>query len=365
MVIDMGYFTKVIKKLLILIFTLVGIYLSFKLALFYLPFLIGFIISLLIEPLIKFVNKKSRVTRKTSAVIVMLCIFSILIGLIAFGAITLITESSNLLQGLNVYIEKMYSQIQKYINETEFDNIQIPTQVISIVENSTNNLLDFVSKWVSNILTSIIQGITSLPIIGIYIVITILSTYFICADRMFILDQLEHHFPRIWVKKFGLHLKKLIATLGGYLKAEATLILISFVEVLVGLYIFKLIGLNVGYPLLAALGITFVDALPILGSGTVMIPWAIISAVNGDLKLGIALFILYVIILVVHQILEPRIVSGNIGVHPIFTLIAMYTGFRLSGVIGLIIGPIVLIILQNVFETMIDNGIVKTILDRK
>lgn len=96
-----------------------------------------------------------------------------------------------------------------------------------------------------------------------------------------------------------------------------------------------------------------------------MIPWAIISAVNGNLKLGIALFILYVIILVVRQILEPRIVSKNIGVHPIFTLIAMYTGFRISGLIGLIIGPIVLIILQNVFETMIDNGIVKTILDRK
>ena len=101
------------------------------------------------------------------------------------------------------------------------------------------------------------------------------------------------------------------------------------------------------------------------GSGTVMIPWAIISAVNGDLRLGIALFVLYVIVLSVHQILEPRIVSGHIGVHPIFTLIAMYTGFKISGIIGLIIGPIVLIILQNVFETMIDNGIVKTILDRK
>lgn len=96
-----------------------------------------------------------------------------------------------------------------------------------------------------------------------------------------------------------------------------------------------------------------------------MIPWAIISAVNGDLKLGIALFVLYVIILVVHQLLEPKIVSGNIGIHPIFTLLAMYTGFRISGVLGLFIGPIVLIIFQNVFETMIDNGIVKTILDRK
>ena len=96
-----------------------------------------------------------------------------------------------------------------------------------------------------------------------------------------------------------------------------------------------------------------------------MIPWAIIAAVNGDLKLGIALFILYVIVLVVHQLLEPKIVSGNIGIHPIFTLLAMYTGFRISGVLGLFIGPIVLIILQNVFETMIDNGIVKSLLDRK
>lgn len=96
-----------------------------------------------------------------------------------------------------------------------------------------------------------------------------------------------------------------------------------------------------------------------------MIPWAIISAINGDLNLGISIFVLYVIILVVHQLLEPRVVGNNIGIHPIFTLIAMYTGFKFSGIIGLFIGPIVLIILQNVFENMIDNGIVKTILDRK
>lgn len=96
-----------------------------------------------------------------------------------------------------------------------------------------------------------------------------------------------------------------------------------------------------------------------------MLPWAIVSAVNGDLKLGIAIFMLYVIILIVRQLLEPRIVGNNIGIHPVFTLIAMYTGFKFSGIMGLFIGPIVLIILQNVFETMIDNGIVKTILDRK
>ena len=264
LVIDMGYFTKVLKKLLVLIITLIAIYLSFKLALFYIPFLIGFIISLLIEPIIKFINKKTKLTRKASAIIVMLCIFSILISLIVFGAISLITESSNLLQSLNIYIEKMYNHIQEYIGTIKFDSIEIPSQVISIVQTSTNNLVDFASKWISSFLTSIIEVITKIPIIGIYIIITILSTYFICADKLFILDQLEHHFPRIWVKKFGMHLKKLISTLGGYLKAEATLILISFIEVLIGLYIFKWIGLNVGYPFLAAIGIAFVDALPIL-----------------------------------------------------------------------------------------------------
>lgn len=361
----MGYFTKVLRKILILIITLVSIFLLFKLALFYVPFLIGFIISLLIEPIIKMISRGTKLTRRTSAIIVLLCIFTILITLIVWGTVSLISESADLLQSLNIYIEKIYDQIQKYINSIEFDKLEIPKQVISIIETSANNFLDFVTKWVSGLLTSILQGITSLPVIGIYIVITILSTYFICADRLFILDQFEHHFPKLWVRKFGIHLKKLISTLGSYLKAEATLILISFIEVLIGLCIFKWIGLNVEYPLLAALGIGFVDALPILGSGTVMIPWAIISAVNGDLKLGIAIFILYVILLVVHQLLEPKIVSNNLGIHPIFTLIAMYTGFKISGIIGLFIGPIVLIILQNVFETMIDNGIVKTILDRK
>lgn len=264
MVIDIGYFNKVIKKIFIVLITLLGIFLSFKLAIFYLPFLIGFIISLFIEPLIKIINKKTKLQRKTSAIIVMIVIFSILISLIVFASISLITEASNLLQSLNFYIEKIYFQIQKYINTFELDKMDIPAQVITVIQNSTNNFFSFVTNWISNFLTSILHGITSLPIIGIYVVITILSTYFICADRLFILDQLEHHFPRIWVKKFGIYFRKIITTLGGYLKAEVILIFISFLEILIGLYIFKFIGLNVGYPLLAALGIAFVDALPIL-----------------------------------------------------------------------------------------------------
>ena len=96
-----------------------------------------------------------------------------------------------------------------------------------------------------------------------------------------------------------------------------------------------------------------------------MIPWAILCAINGDLNLGIANIILLVIMSVIRQLLEPKLVSKNIGIHPIFTLIAMYTGFKVIGVMGLLIGPIVLIIFKNIFANLIDKGVFKTIFDRK
>ena len=96
-----------------------------------------------------------------------------------------------------------------------------------------------------------------------------------------------------------------------------------------------------------------------------MIPWAILCAINGDLNLGIAIIILLVIMSVIRQLLEPKLVSKNIGIHPIFTLIAMYTVFKVIGVMGLLIGPIVLIIFKNIFANLIDKGVFKTIFDRK
>lgn len=170
--------------------------------------------------------------------------------------------------------------------------------------------------------------------------------------------------PRSLVKKMGNHIKEITHSLGAYLKAELTLVLVSFIISLIGLYIFMLIGLNIKYPLLIALAIAFVDALPILGSGTIMIPWAIISALDGNFNLGIAIAALWITMCVVRQILEPKVVSNKLGIHPIFTLIAMYTGFKVFGLIGMLIGPIILIIIKSIFSSLIEQGIVKTILDR-
>ena len=209
-----------------------------------------------------------------------------------------------------------------------------------------------------------LNTLTSLPKIGIYIVITILALYFMCTDKIYMLDQIEHHLPEKWVKNLSRHVKALVKALGCYLKAQLKLVLISFIISLIGLYIFSISGMNIKYPLMIAIGIAIVDALPIFGSGTVMVPWAIISAFNGDVRLGVAILVLWIVMCVVRQILEPKIVSGQIGIHPIFTLIAMYTGFRFLGLIGMFFGPIVLIILKNIYEVRIDKGFVKSIFEK-
>lgn len=95
-----------------------------------------------------------------------------------------------------------------------------------------------------------------------------------------------------------------------------------------------------------------------------MIPWAGYLAFTGDIKLAIAIFVLWCIMSIVRQLVEPKIISGQIGIHPIFTLIAMYTGFKFIGIWGLLLGPIILIILKNIYGTILDKGVVKTILER-
>ena len=235
--------------------------------------------------------------------------------------------------------------------------IKISNTALNLAQESSQEILLKVSEWVTNFLTKLLSLITSLPTIVIYVIITILSVYFVCTDRIYILDFMEHHMPKKWVQKIGIHVKEITRKLGGYLKAEAILILVSFVISLVGLYIFKFVGMNVKYPLLIALGIGFVDALPILGSGSVMAPWAVVEALNGDIQLGISILSLWLIMSIVRQFLEPKIVSGKIGIHPIFTLIAMYTGFKVIGVMGMLVGPIVLIILKSVFANVLEDGI--------
>lgn len=264
MIFDVSYWTRVFKRILYVVFILLGLYIGLKLSVFYMPFLVAFIISLMVEPAIKFIMRKTNLTRRTSSIIIFVIVSLIILGTLTWLIITLFSESSSLLQGLNNYFDKAYIQFQSLISTFNYDKIHLSNEVLSVIENSTEDLLTTASNWLRGALTGLINFITSLPSIAICIGITVVALYFICVDKIYILDQIEYHLPKVWVKKIRVHLKDLIDSLGGYLKAEATLILVSFIVSLIGLYILEFSGFNVQYPLLMALFIGFVDALPIL-----------------------------------------------------------------------------------------------------
>lgn len=264
MIFNVSYWTRVFKRILYVVFILLGLYIGLKLSIFYMPFLVAFIISLIIEPAIKFIMKKTNLTRRTSSIIIFIIVSVIILGTLIWLIITLFSESSSLLQGLNNYFDKAYIQFQSLISTFDYDKIHLSGEVLSVIENSTEDLLTTASNWLRGALTGLINFVTSLPSIAICIGITVVALYFICVDKIYILDQIEYHLPKVWVKKIRVHLKDLIDSLGGYLKAEATLILVSFIVSLIGLYILEFSGFNVQYPLLMALFIGFVDALPIL-----------------------------------------------------------------------------------------------------
>lgn len=365
MIVDFGHYSRVLKNILYLILLLIGVYIILKLFIFFSPFLISIIIANILEPGIKKLMNLFKISRKLSTIFLLLFIFTVIVLLSALIITTMISEASNLLNNIHLYIPIITDNINKMISSIDISKINVSEEIKVLFENTTNDMLFNIGEYISGVLTGILNIITKIPYIAIYIIITFLATYFICSDRFYIKDQFEYHVPRLWIKKFNNHFKEITIQLLNYLKAEIIMIIISFIIVLIGLYILSFIGFDIGFPLIIALFIGLVDALPILGSGTVLVPWAIISSIMGDLPLGLSLLFIYGIVLIARQLLEPKIISNKIGIHPIFTLISMYAGFKIFGLIGLIIGPIILIIYKNVFESLLERGLVKTIFERE
>ena len=159
--------------------------------------------------------RKTQLKRKTSAILILVLVMSIIIGFLVWGIVSLISESSNLLQNFNIYMEKANEIIQNLLASIDLSKIKIPQEIMNIAQNSFQEFLGTVSTWAKELLTSVLNGITSIPTVVIYIVITLLSLYFICTDKIYMVDQLEHHFPRKWVKKLAMHIKEITKVLGG------------------------------------------------------------------------------------------------------------------------------------------------------
>ena len=172
MVIDMNYWGKVFKNIVIVLITIIGIYLAFKLAIFYMPFLIAFILSLMIEPIVKLIMKKTKLKRKTSSIIVFIISFTIIIALIVWGTTTIITEASKLLENLNTYFDMAVNFVETFISKIDISKWNIPESVMSTIQNSAMEFVGVIINFVKNWLTSVLSFLTSIPTIGIYTAIT-------------------------------------------------------------------------------------------------------------------------------------------------------------------------------------------------
>lgn len=132
----------------------------------------------------------------------------------------------------------------------------------------------------------------------------------------------------------------------GYIKSQIKLMLITFIAFSIGLSI-----INVPYPILISAGISILDIIPVLGTGIVMIPWVIISFVLGNKDMAANLAILYVVLFILRQFIEPMIVGKEIGIKPLYTIIATILGSMILGPIGIIVGPLVAIVIRSIINT--------------
>jgi sporulation integral membrane protein YtvI len=343
--------------------TLLVVFLLFKLGIFLFPFVLAFIFSMITQPIARFINKKTHLSAKVSTIISIVAFFLVLFGLISIVSIKFIEEIYNLSKNLRGSSAQFNELWNKSLDQGFVYIDYLPKEFITQIQSYTGEFINFAARSATTFVNQTIRFITSIPTLIVYTSITILSTLFMSLDKNDIVKFLEHQFPISWLNKIYNIKRDILSVFGSYLRAQLILVTICFFELLIALNLFLFLGLNVKYPLIFSIVISLIDALPILGAGAILIPWSIFSFITGDIKLGFAIFILYVIVLAVRQLLEPKLISQKIGVHPLVTLVSMYSGFKLLGIVGFLIGPIVMIILKNVFSKELENGFFREIFE--
>lgn len=356
---------RIAERLGIFIGTLLLIYFVFKFATYFMPFLIAGVIAILIEPIIKFCMNKLKLSRRVSSLIVVMITIILIIMAVILGGNAIIKEimklSENVQPGITTatqFIDNMSNEVAKYFPD-------MPENILNAMESSIVEFIGKLGTLISEWATAAIKLLLSVPTMIINIVITILALIFFTKDRIYVIDMLEHHLPKTWIKKSVEVCSEIFSTIGGYIRVYIKILFITFVELYLAFTIMNAMKFNIAYPLLLAIIIAIVDILPILGVGTVLIPWALWMFVTSNFGLGFALLITYGIIFCIRQFIEPKLVSKQFGIHPLITLFAMYAGYKSSGVFGLILGPIFLMVLRCIFASQIEKGFFKDIFEEK
>lgn len=353
--VDMNQRWKLILMIaLIVVGSVAGFFLTFKLAVVFAPFIIALAISSFIEPPIRFLMKKTKLSRKVAALISLLTVAIVFGSLIVLLISRIYREAESLYQILPGYIPEIYHNISSLINKASDIYFGLPKEVTISIDNMVSNITDSVPKVLKSLMSGILNTAVSIPQAIIFVIVTMLSTFFLSSDRDSIYNYIKSNFPEALINKIISIKNDMFMALFGYIRAQLILMSITFIELSIGFWI-----IGVRHFILLASIIAVIDALPILGTGGVLIPWAIYEFITTDFTTGIKLIILYGIVLVVRQLIEPKVLGQQIGLHPLITLMSMYLGLRIFSYPGLIIGPVTVLLLKNIISGILKKRSLK------
>ena len=294
------------------------------------PFLVAVVLAWLLEPVVSWLIRSLRLPRRWAAALCVLAAAGAAGGLAALLAWRLWYELMGLLGRLPGLL-------------TELNGAELREPARQAVEEAVQGILAFPS-WAGETLAEGAGGLlTALPAAGLFLFTAFLATYFLMAGRPG-LQAAAQQLPTAWQERMKRWRRAASGAAGSWLRAQGILILLTFGELSVGLLV-----LRVEPALLLAGMIALVDALPIFGSGVVLLPWSLVSLLAGRTPLGLGLLLLYGVVTLVRGALEPRLLGKRIGLPPLVSLVSMYVGFQTFGVAGMILMPVLTMIAWQIW----------------
>ncbi|NGP45027.1 sporulation integral membrane protein YtvI [Bacillaceae bacterium SIJ1] len=339
----------------ILLFTTIGIILIaiYGTLRYAYPFLIAFLLAWIMNPAIEWLKKRLGFHRLTAVFFIMVGFLGVL-GFLLFVTVSeMISGTSYLISVLPPHIDRLIANVNDIILnvytliEAQLHSLNNDQQ--DWIENQLVQLLDNIGEAVKTVVQGtlvLIPGLLSfVPNTAVVLICILLGTFFISKDWPRVTGWIKRMCPPLWQRSWSSILQTFKHSFNGFIKAQFILVSISTVIVWLGLTF-----LNIDYALTIALLIGMVDLLPYAGTGLVFLPWMIYLFFQARYEAVIGLAILYGIIIISRQLLEPKILSSQIGIHPLSTLISMFVLFQWIGVAGLFLGPFVIVAFRALHE---------------
>lgn len=343
-------YIKAILNLAIAFIIAVGvIWLVPKGIVFFMPFVLGWIIAWIASPMVRFFEEKLKIRRKAGSVVVIV----VVIGLVVLAGYLIGGKLIREIAGFVGDLPAMWESLEKDFDEIGKNLSSLYDKLPVDVQNTLNNIgtqtNEFVGELIGKISSPTIAAVGNfakqLPTIVIGIVMCLLSSYFFVAERVPFTSTIKQYMPESLRYRARIIKRSLVKAVGGYFKAQIKIEIWIYLLLVVGFFI-----LGIDYALLIALGVAILDFLPFFGTGTAMVPWAIVKFLSSDYRMTIGLLLIWGVSQLVRQIIQPKIVGDSIGVPPIPTLFLLYIGYMVEGVVGMIIAVPIGIILWTLYK---------------